>query len=189
MLFRRPLKSRNTIKITSYLILPFVLPASPCISVQTYIPPQYRKYQDSDLQTSAQLHPVRLETEFFRNGKPLPAGSAELFKITNAVLQHTKIAVVQDQAGNTLKISRNNIAGIGQAVGRRLKPGLRRASRAAPCRTTTHSPAAVRIKTKCCFLKPTPIPLFPISATKLRRRVLPIGAISLPHSTPWCTTS
>lgn len=111
-------------KITSLFILPFVLLTSACISVQTYTSSEHQKYHNSDLKTPSHPYPIQLKTEFFRNGKPIPAASAELSQAAKAALQNTKIAVVQHQAENTLKISGNNIADIGQAVGQGFKTGL-----------------------------------------------------------------
>ncbi len=111
-------------KITSLFILPFVLLTSACISVQTYTSSEHQKYHNSDLKVPDSPYPIRLETEFFRNGKPIPAASAELSQAAKAALQNTKIAVVQPRAENTLKISGNNIADISQAVGQGFKTGL-----------------------------------------------------------------
>lgn len=81
-----------------------------------YISDEYQKYKVSDLKVPERPHVLKLETEFTRNGKPLPAVRPELTQAVNQALNETKVAVSVPQSEATLKIYANNIVNMKNAI-------------------------------------------------------------------------
>lgn len=97
---------------------------SACMIPQPYISDEYQKYRPSDLKVPERPYVLKLETEFSRNGTPLPAVVPTFTNAVNQALNETRVAVSAPQAENSLKISADNIADLGQAARSGVKTGL-----------------------------------------------------------------
>jgi len=94
---------------------------SGCISVKSYVDPQYADISYTDV-VIPQGTKIDLTTEFYRDGKAHKGGAKELAKIANKVFE--KAGITQASDGTKLKVSANNIADMGEAVGKGIGTGL-----------------------------------------------------------------
>lgn len=94
---------------------------SGCISVKSYVDPKFADISYTDV-VIPQDTKINLTTEFYRDGKANKGGAKELAKIANKVFE--KAGITQAEDGTKLKVSANNIADMGDAVGKGVATGL-----------------------------------------------------------------
>ena len=94
---------------------------SGCISIKSYVDPQYATLSYTDVNIPANTT-FDLTTEFLRDGKPNKRAAAEIEKIAAKVF--TKAGITNAPEGAKLKITCNNIADMGAAAAKGFGTGL-----------------------------------------------------------------
>lgn len=99
---------------------------SACISTRSYVDPQYRKASYDSIQRLSTPIPVKLETQFQRNGEPLPAADAEFRMHVERTLFASQVLKPTTDAdvSATLGVTVNNIGDVAAAVAKGFGTGL-----------------------------------------------------------------
>ena len=106
------------------LILASAWVVSGCISSRAYVDPQYHKASYETIKRPATPHPVMLETQFQRNGMPLPAVDAELRGNVKRTLRATGVFVPVEDVPMVMRVTANNIADVAAARAKGFGTGL-----------------------------------------------------------------
>lgn len=96
-----------------------------CVSSKSYVDPKYKEVSYSDVSRVQDLYGVRINVDFQRNGKSLPAANGELRSSVERVLRAS--GVVIPTTGPTdlgIKVTCNNVADMGGAAAKGLGTGL-----------------------------------------------------------------
>ena len=97
---------------------------SGCITPHAYVDPSYHKATYENIQRPATPAPVKVDVQFQRNGKPLPAVDKELRGHVERSLRATGVFVPNQDANATLSVVGNNIADLAAARAKGFKTGL-----------------------------------------------------------------
>lgn len=96
-----------------------------CFTPQTYVDPTFHRAGYESLQRLAQPVPVKVDVQFQRNGKPLPAVDGELRSHVERTLRATGVAVpATADTKATISVTGNNIADIAAAKAAGFKTGF-----------------------------------------------------------------
>ena len=97
---------------------------SGCITPHSYVDPQYRKATYEQIQKPAQALPVKVQIQFQRNGKPLPAVDSELRSHVERTLRASGAFVPSADAASSISVTANNTADLAAARAKGFGTGL-----------------------------------------------------------------
>lgn len=99
---------------------------SACIAPQTYVDPQYHRASYETIHRLAKPISVKLDTQFQRNGQPLPAADGELRSQVERTLRASGVFIptADPNAPAIINVVANNIADLAAARGRGFVTGL-----------------------------------------------------------------
>lgn len=116
------MKITNNMAWVSFIIYAWAV--SGCVSPQAYVDPQYRHATYDSVKRPSNPIPVKLETQFQRNGTPLPAVDAELRGNVERTLRATGVYVPVKDAPMLMRVTANNIADVAAARAKGFGTGL-----------------------------------------------------------------
>ncbi|NUS59597.1 MAG: hypothetical protein HOQ01_01485 [Lysobacter sp.] len=109
------------------LVVAFSL--SGCLSVKSYVDPKLPVVTKADLVPTTTPHPLQLQFQFLTNGKPNPRATNALRpQVLTVANQSGMFSTVGDAPvgtdGGTLTVTIDNVADVGNAVGKGIGTGL-----------------------------------------------------------------
>lgn len=113
-------------KMTNLLIAAFVtLLLTACISPKSYLDPSQPKIAYTDLKRPSKPIPLKLTTEFQRNGEAYPKANATLLDNTSRILRASGVIEPDGQNSlGTIHVTVNNLADIASAASKGFGTGL-----------------------------------------------------------------
>jgi hypothetical protein len=111
------------------MALVVALSLSGCLSLKSYVDPKLPVVTKADLVPAATPHPVQVQFEFLTNGKPNPRATTQVRPhVLSVATQSGMFSSVGDAPvgadGGTLKVTIENVADKGDAVGKGIGTGL-----------------------------------------------------------------
>lgn len=111
--------------LTTLLSFCLLILLSGCISPRSYLDPSQPKISYGDLSRPAKPVPLRLTTEFQRNGEPNPRANATLLDNSSRILRASGLIDPDGQnSAGSIHITVNNIADVAAAAGKGFGTGL-----------------------------------------------------------------
>jgi len=102
-----------------------VVSVSGCVSVQSYVDPQYHKASYETVQRLAKPLPVKVDVQFQRNGEAFPSADNELRGHVERTLRATGVFAPSPTVTTpTISVTANNIADLGAARAKGFGTGL-----------------------------------------------------------------
>ena len=106
------------------LVVAVMLPLAGCISMKSYVDPQYRRANYESVHRLAQPIPVKVIAHFETNGSPKPAVDRQLQNQLDLALRSTGAFTPGENAPASLSVTANNLADLGAARAKGFGTGL-----------------------------------------------------------------
>ncbi len=111
-------------KIKSILVIVAFFSLSGCMSVKSFVDPQYKNSSYDQIKPVSKKYDAKVEVEFQRNGKHLDKIDHDLKNSVEQVLNKTKLVSLDENASVIIKVTVNNLANTTQGAGKGFLVGL-----------------------------------------------------------------
>lgn len=111
-------------RLRAALVVAVMLPLAGCISMKSYVDPQYRHASYESVHRLAQPIPLKVVAHFEANGSPRPAVDRQLQNQLDLALRSTGVFTPGENAPATLSVTANNLADLAAARAKGFGTGL-----------------------------------------------------------------